>query len=631
MTSLAKSGGPRVSLRSAVKTAFTEMIASTKANNMLVLLLDPRTTGIISSGMKMYDILEHGIALVENLHLRRQPLPEMQALYFVEPTEDNVKRIVEDFTKTKERSKMYSCAHIFFSRPLPSDPSKLLNLIKACANLRVNIKNFAEQNIDFLTVEENLASFNFPNAFHTFFANLNESQPERFQFLREQKALKDQIVDCLITLCYSLHENPEVRYYKRPMVATEQVALPHRIAKDFAEKYKAKLDSEKDKFWYHGQENLGGGSTSSYNKVGKERATLLVLDRTKDNLAPLIHELSYQCLVYDLLNVDRQRYSYETEVDDERAAKGNPTGGATAAAATSSARKTIVKTVLLNEDDSVYGEIRHKHYIDFLDSLHRKVKAWSKGKTGSLESVEEMKKAMMNFSERQELKSKLYLHVSVAQKIKSYDESPASDTENTFPSLRNLTALEQSILDGKEYDGSKVTNLEKKIVHFVKQMDEEYENSKLAFPEEEYQKLITKKSDPKQQLNAYEKRRLVGLDQQALDRDSWRYNKLRLIALYLLKHNIRQSQLKAFVSECNLSPREIIKINNNLKIMKDAALKSSRGVEKMIRSGWSSLFASSSTSGGQSSETATALASGIDHRLSRYQPALKSILTDLIK
>eukprot|EP00955_Chlamydomonas_euryale_P054091 355680-Chlamydomonas_euryale.AAC.4 len=72
-----------------------------------------RTPGsILSSAVKMSDILEMGVSVVEDLHKDRQPLP-LPAVYFLTPTSASVERLLADYGDDSEPQ--YSAAHVFFS------------------------------------------------------------------------------------------------------------------------------------------------------------------------------------------------------------------------------------------------------------------------------------------------------------------------------------------------------------------------------------------------------------------------------------------------------------------------------------------------------------------------------------
>ena len=83
----------RTDLFATTKAAFRSMIKSCEST-MCVLVLDDHSTRVISSSMRMYDIMDQGVALVERLALKRQKLPEMEALYLIEPTKESVAKLV---------------------------------------------------------------------------------------------------------------------------------------------------------------------------------------------------------------------------------------------------------------------------------------------------------------------------------------------------------------------------------------------------------------------------------------------------------------------------------------------------------------------------------------------------------
>jgi hypothetical protein len=95
-----------------------------------VLIVDHLSMRIISAACKMYDVMEENVTgmllslcynvsntndvlVVENIALNRQPLPNMEAIYFISPRPESVDALINDFKKNDKL--MYSCAHLFFT------------------------------------------------------------------------------------------------------------------------------------------------------------------------------------------------------------------------------------------------------------------------------------------------------------------------------------------------------------------------------------------------------------------------------------------------------------------------------------------------------------------------------------
>ena len=121
----------------------------------VVMCVDSYTVRVLSSVCKMSELLEDNITLVENItmrqpsgdYLRRQPLPELAAIYFIQPTVESVNRLIADFRDKKKP--MYRSCHLYFSSKV-SDA--LFNKIKSSAAIG-RVQGFKELNLELVCTE----------------------------------------------------------------------------------------------------------------------------------------------------------------------------------------------------------------------------------------------------------------------------------------------------------------------------------------------------------------------------------------------------------------------------------------------------------------------------------------------
>jgi len=174
---------------------------------------------------------------------------------------------VNDFDKEPH----YKAAHIFF---LEKCSNALFSKLGASRTAR-RIQTLKEVNMAFLPYEANVFTLDYPQAFGDFYSSQGKT------------VMCERIADQLVTVCAMLGEYPAVRYRSDGGACVE-----------VAQALQAKLDTYKQD-----KRDLGSGE--------KAKSQLIILDRGFDAVSPILHELTFQAMVYDLLKVDNDVFIYQ--------------------------------------------------------------------------------------------------------------------------------------------------------------------------------------------------------------------------------------------------------------------------------------------------------------------------------
>ncbi|KAJ6426721.1 hypothetical protein OIU84_022335 [Salix udensis] len=264
-----------------------EMLRSAKAgnskSNWKVLIMDKFTVKIMSSSCKRSDIAQEGVSLEEDINRRRQPLPSMNAIYFIQPTKENVIMFLSDMSG---KSPLYRKAFVFFSSPISRE---LVSHIKKDSSVLTRIGALSEMNLEYFAIDSQG------------FITGNERALEEL-FVDEEDTCKGHaclnvMASRIATVFASLREFPFVRYRAaKSLDVTTMTTFRDLIPTKLAARVWDCLIQYKQKTEHFPQ---------------TETCELLILDRSIDQIAPIIHEWTYDAMCHDHLNMEGNKYVHE--------------------------------------------------------------------------------------------------------------------------------------------------------------------------------------------------------------------------------------------------------------------------------------------------------------------------------
>ncbi|MED6208702.1 Protein transport Sec1a [Stylosanthes scabra] len=286
-----------------------EMLRSAKSGDSKawkVLIMDKVTVKVMSHSCKMADITDQDVSLVEDLFRRRQPLPSMDAVYFIQPTKEK--------------------AYVFFSHPIPKE---LVNHIKCDTSVLPRIGALREMNLEYFPIDS--------QAFITDQETVLQELYGKLENDRKFNACLTSMATRLATVFASMKEFPYVRY--RSVKATDDYTPTKR---DLVPTFLANAVYEL----------ITKYKTTIPNYPQSETCDLIIVDRSIDQIAPVIHEWTYDAMCHDLLTLDGSKY-----VQEVPSKSGGPPER---------------KEFILDESDSVWAELRNTHIADASERLHDK-------------------------------------------------------------------------------------------------------------------------------------------------------------------------------------------------------------------------------------------------------------------
>lgn len=224
----------------------------------------------------------------------RDPVPDVSAIYFVQPTDKNIEAICNDLS-----NHLYDYYYLNFLTPLPRSKLELIANKALMSNSAGSIKRVYDQYLNFISLEEDF-----------FILRDHDKQRISFQAFNKAEATDEQInesldevVEGLFSLLVTLNIIPIIRCPK----GGPAEFIAHKLDK----KIRAALDSPDNNPLYR---------VSSSSK----RPLLCLVDRHLDMSTPLHHSWTYQAMVHDTLNIQLNKVQVIEEDGDSGNTKLTP-------------------------------------------------------------------------------------------------------------------------------------------------------------------------------------------------------------------------------------------------------------------------------------------------------------------
>ena len=416
---LPKKNLPNNSLKGSVINLFKsdivqDIIESYNCPGKCILILDEKSSHLISNYFTMTDLISKGLFSIDLLSKLRKPFESYEAIYIISNTPQSINLLVKDFDYNENdmsHFSLYKNCHVYLIDPITKNP-QIFNYMLNQYFLR-KIKTFKEIFLDFIALDRNLFYFgreyNFNPIYQLFFLNDNKIQ--------NNICIKKLYSICLVTDTF-----PNIIYY-----------IHDQNCKYIAENLSQKLET------YY----------KNHKKIVKN-GTLLITSRLIDLPAPIQFDMNYDHLLFE---------SYKNNSDPDKKTISIDLQG------------NGKQKIILDHNDILYDKYRLNNIYDVLNTLPADLDQFNQSdiakvnKVSQMESLNEMDQAIKNFTEYQYMTRLFSQHLDIAKRV----------NENCKKrNIINLVDLQSSIMAGVDEKGTKIlmpelnSRITKNKEHFTK-------------------------------------------------------------------------------------------------------------------------------------------------------------------
>ena len=410
---------PKQSLKGSILDLFTsdiiqDILESYNCSEQCVLILDEKSSHLISNYFTMADLISKGIFSIELLRKLRKPFETYQAIYIISNTPESIDLLVKDFdynSDDKEHFSFYKNCHVYLIDPL----TKNRNIFNSMMNeyfLR-KIKTFKEIFFDFIALDRNLYYFGEEYNFNPIY---------QLFFLQDNQLQNNICIKKLYSICLMTQTFPNIIYF-----------IHDANCKYIAENLSQKLET-----YYTNQKKI------------VKNGTLLITSRLLDLPGPIQFDLNYDHLLFE---------SYKNNSDSEKKMINIDLQG------------NGKKKIILDHNDILYDKYRLLNIYDVLNTLPTDLDKFNSSdiakinKVSQMESLNEMDQAIKNFNDYQYMTRLFSQHLDIAKRVNENCQKR---------NIMNLVDLQSTIMAGQDDNGSKVpiqelnSRISKNKEHFTK-------------------------------------------------------------------------------------------------------------------------------------------------------------------
>jgi hypothetical protein len=236
-----------------------------------VLVYDQDCRDIISPLMNIGALRAKGVTLHMLLHTEREPVQDAPAVYFVRPTEANVKRIAEDCAK-----QLYRSFNLHFVTRIERPLLERLAQDLAATNSVALVSKVFDQYLDVIALEPSMFTLNVKDSLVAYNdPSLGEAQIRAFMA---------RVSAGLLSMVRVLGALPVIR--------APVGGAAHMLAQELCNTLNENISPR----------GPAQGLFTDCLVSDRPRPLLLIFDRSSDMVPPLMHTSTYQALVDDLLD-----------------------------------------------------------------------------------------------------------------------------------------------------------------------------------------------------------------------------------------------------------------------------------------------------------------------------------------